>query len=125
MALQEYKHHSSRGRRKDRAGEEGHRDKHDAPRRQKSPPQNARPPCLGEPRGPQLGVQRHCVEDMGNVCPFVQILDLPVPQMADTVLEFFRLLDLPVAEQGIEVRKVSSSSWRSWAVLRAPQVVDF
>ena len=62
--------------------------------------------------------------DMGNVCPFVQILDLPVPQMVDTVLEFFRLLDLPVAEQVSEVPKVSSSSCPSRAVLKAPQVVE-
>ena len=64
------------------------------------------------------------MEDMGNVYPFVQILDLPVPQMADTVLEFFRLLDLPGAEQVIEVPKVSSSSCPSRAVLRAPQVLE-
>ena len=64
------------------------------------------------------------MEDMENVCPFVQILVLPVPQMVDTVLEFFRLLDLPVAEQVIEVPKVSSSSCPSRAVLKAPQVVE-
>ena len=58
MALSEYKHHSPRGRRKDRAGEEGHRDKDEAPRRQKPPPpQRSRPPCLGEPRGPQARVR--------------------------------------------------------------------
>ena len=69
-------------------------------------------------------MQRHYMEDMGNVCPFVQILCLPVLQMVDTVLEFFRLLDLPVVEQVIEVPKVSSSSCPSRAVLRAPQVVE-
>ena len=37
MALSEYKHHSPRGQRKDRAGEEGHRDEYEAPRRQKTP----------------------------------------------------------------------------------------
>ena len=55
--------------------------------------------------------------------PFVQILDLPVPQMVDTVLEFFRRLDLPVAEQVIEVPKVSPSSCPSRAVLREPQML--
>ena len=62
------------------------------------------------------------MEDMGNVCPFVQILDLLVPQMVGTVLEFFRLLDLPDDEHVIEAPKVSSSScfsrrhrwWNSW-----------
>ena len=56
------------------------------------------PEPVGEPQV-QARVQRHFMEDMGYVCLFVQILDLPVPQMVDTVLEFFRLLDLPVAEQ--------------------------
>ena len=60
------------------------------------------PEPVGEPQV-QARVQRHFMEDMGYVCLFVQILDLPVPQMVDTVLEFFRLLDLPVAEQVIEV----------------------
>ena len=64
------------------------------------------------------------MEDVGNVCPFVQILDLPVPQMVDTVLEFFRLMDLPITEQIIEVPKVSWSSCPSREVLKAPQVVE-
>ena len=63
---------------------------------------------VGEPQL-QARVQRHYKEDMGNVCPFVQILDLLVPQMVDTVLEFFRLLELPVAEQVIEVPKIVSA----------------
>ena len=52
---------------------------------------------LGEPQL-QARVQRHYLEDTSNVCPFLQILALPVPQMVDTVLEFFRLLEFPVAE---------------------------
>ena len=40
------------------------------------------------------------------------------------MLEFFRLLDLPVAEQVIEVPKVSSSSCPSRVVLKAPQAVE-
>ena len=56
-ALSEYKHHSSRGQRKDRAGEEGDEDKHDAPRRQKPfPPQ----PGESVPRDPvSRGGHRH------------------------------------------------------------------
>ena len=68
--------------------------------------------------------ERHCVEDMGTVCPFVQILNYPAPQIVDTVLNFFHLLNLPVAEQVVEVPKVSSSSCPSRAVLEAPQVVE-
>ena len=78
MALSEYKHHSSRGQRKDRATEEGHRDKYEAPRRQNPPPpQRSRPPCLGEPRVPQARVQKHTMEQLADVVPMVQILDCP------------------------------------------------
>ena len=57
------------------------------------------PEPVGEPQV-QARVQRHFMEDMGYVCLFVQILDLPVPQMVDTVLEFFRLLDLASCRAG-------------------------
>ena len=62
-----------------RAGEEGHRDEYEAPRRQKPPPPQpelfqlfeeepggSRPPCLGEPRGPQEKVQQCTVEQGGS-----------------------------------------------------------
>ena len=35
-------------------------------------------------------VERHFVEDPSELAPMVQILDAPVPQMVDSVLEFFR-----------------------------------
>ena len=101
MALSDFKHHSSRGQRKDRTGEEGHRDKYEAPRRQKPPPpQGSRPPCLGEPRGPQARIQQRTMEQLADVVPMVQILDTPVPQMVEQlpdVLRFFATL-LPVPE---------------------------
>ena len=91
MALSEFKHHSSRGQRKDRAGEEGHRDKYEAPRRQKPPPpQCSRPPCLGEPRGPQARIQQRTMEQLADVVPMVQILDTPVPQMVEQLLDVLR-----------------------------------
>ena len=76
----------------------------------------------GEPQL-QARVQRHYMEDMGNVCPFVQILELPVPQMVDNVMDSSRFMDLPIAEQVIEVPKVSSSC-PSRAVLREPQMAQ-
>ena len=79
------------------------------------------PEPVGQPQL-QARVQRHYTEDSGNVCPIVQILDLPVPQMVDTV--FFRLLELPVAEQVIEVPMVSSSSCPSRADLCEPQMAE-
>ena len=62
---------------------------------------------------------------MADVCPVVQTLDAPVPQMVDSVLEFFRRLDLPVAEQVIDVPMFSSpSSCPSRAALSEPQLVE-
>ena len=71
MALAEKLHHTSRGQRFARAGEEG-REEDDALRRQKPPPPQpelfqlydeepggSRPACLVAPRGPQEAVQRH------------------------------------------------------------------
>ena len=60
---------------------------------------------------------------MIDVSPYVQILDAPVPQVEDHALEFFRR-DLPVAEQVIDVPKISSSSCPSRTVLNEPQVVE-
>ena len=64
MALAEKLHRTSRGQRFARAWEEG-QEKHDELRRQRPPPPQpklfepggSRPPCLGEPRGPQEKVQ--------------------------------------------------------------------
>ena len=39
------------------------------------------PAPLSEVAGRQGKVVRHVMEDPDSVCPFVQILDLPVPQM--------------------------------------------
>ena len=63
------------------------------------------------------------MEDMGNVWLFVQILDLPVPQMVDNVTDA-RILDLPVADLVIDVPTISSSSCPSRAVPLEPQVVE-
>ena len=119
MALSEYKHHSSRGQRKDRAGEEGHRDENVAPRRQKPPP----PQGLGEPRGLQARVQKHTMEQLAHVLPMVQILDSPVPQMVDTVLDFFRSLDLPF-EQVTAVPKISLDRIPQRSADLVPQMME-
>ena len=57
--------------------------------------------------GHRWGVQRHTVEQMADVCPFVQILDDPVPQMENLLLEVCRTLDLVVPEQAIDVPKIT------------------
>ena len=51
-----------------------------------------RPAPLVEVR-PQGRVQRHAVEHIVDLSPFVQILDVPVPQMVDQLLEVLKMLD--------------------------------
>ena len=68
---------------------------------------------------------RHVVEHVAHVCPVVQTLDAPVPQMVDTVLEFFRALDPPVDKQVITVPKISTDRVSQRLVeRRLPQMVE-
>ena len=107
MALSETKHHTSRGQRKDRAWGEARDVLHgrvpEAP-----PPQGSRPPCLGEPRGPQERIQQRTMEQLADVVPMVQILDVLVPQVVDQLHDIMRFFDslLPVPEQVFEVSKI-------------------
>ena len=122
MALAESTHHTSRGQRFARAGEEG-REEHDALRRQRPPPPQpelfqlyeeepggSRPPCLGDPRGPQEQVQLRTMEPFADVVPMVQILDAPVPrrgeQLGDQLVEVLRKIDTRSSLQAIEVPKI-------------------
>ena len=61
---------------------------------------------------PQARVLRHVVAHTVEACPFVKILDAPVPQGGNQLLEAFRHLDLHIPEQVIEVPKISSSRRR-------------
>ena len=80
---------------------------------------------LSEVAGRQEVLVRHVVEHMADVCPVVQTVDAPVPQMVDTVLEFFRALDLPVDEQVIAVPKISTDRVSQRLVeRRVPQMVE-
>ena len=121
-----------------RAGEEGHEDKHDAPRRQKPPPPQpelfqlfeeeepggSRPPCLGEPRGPQEKVQQCTVEQLADVVPMVQILDTPGLLGEDQVVEVLRMLDVPAFEQVIAVPKISLDRVHQRSAVRRPQKAE-
>ena len=67
------------------------------------------------------------MEDLGSICPYVQILDLPVLHMVEQPVEvdtFFRLSFPAVAEQVIEVPKISCPSHAGRAALREPQLVE-
>ena len=112
-------------------------EEHDGLRRQKPPPPQLElfsleekpggglPAPLSKVVGKQEVLVRHVVEHMADVCPVVQTLDAPVPQMVDTVLEFFSAPDLPVAEQVIAVPKISTDRVSQRLVeRRLPQMVE-
>ena len=83
------------------------------------------PAPLSEVAGWQVRVERHVLEDLGTVCPFVQILDLPVPQTVDNVADALRILDRPMAEQVVEVPKISCSPWcPSRSLIPEPQEAE-
>ena len=148
MALAAFSHHSAlRRQTKARAGEEG-REEHDALRRQKPPPPQPElfsleeepggglPAPLSEVAGRQEVLVRHVVEDLGSVCPVVQILDLPVPHRMDhlaellnleeDVLDAGRLVDrfLQVPELVIEVPKISLDVIPLRTLVPEPQLVE-
>ena len=66
------------------------------------------PAPLSEVAGWQERVERHTAEHIVDICPFVQIFDVLVPQTGEQVVNFFRFLDAqsPV-EQVTDVPKNS------------------
>ena len=64
------------------------------------------------------------MEDLGELAPWVQILDLPVPQTVDYVADALRILDFPIAEQVIEVPRISCSPCPSRSPIPEPQSVE-
>ena len=84
-----------------------------------------RPTGLVEPPGPQERVPRHTVEQMADVTPMVQILDAPVPQMVEHVVDVLKIFDRGLAEQVIEVPKVTLQDVvPQRAVLCVPQLAE-
>ena len=94
------------------------------------------PAPLSEVAGRQEKVVRHVLEDLGSVCPFVQILDLPVPHRMDhlaellnleeDVLDAGRLVDrfFQVPELVIEVPKISLDVIPLRALVPEPQLAE-
>ena len=67
----------------------------------------ARPTPLVEVR-PLPGVLRHAAAHIEDIVPYVQILDVPVPQLGDRVVDLLREIDAPaLVEQVIAVPKIS------------------
>ena len=90
----------------------------------KEEPGGGRPAPLPEVAGRQVCLERHVMEDLGSVCPFAQILDLLVPQTASYVEDALRILDRPMAEQVIEVPKISCSPCTSRSLIPEPQSAE-
>ena len=87
-------------------------------------PAGGLPAPLSEVAGRQDKVVRHIMEDLGSVCPFVQILDLPVPQTVDYVADALRILDFPITEQVIEVPRISCPPCPSRSPIPEPQSAE-
>ena len=131
-----------RGPKTARAGEEDHEMHYTATVRTHPPPQVAgtefyelsdedvvpargsRPPCLGEPRGPQERDLPRTVEQIA--VPMVQILDALVTQMVEQLPDVMRFFDflLPVPEQVIEVPKILLDDVPMRTVVRDTQLVE-
>ena len=86
--------------------------------------QGGLPAPLSEVAGRQGKVVRHVMEDLGSVCPFVQILDLPVPQMVGDVTDTLRILDTPIAEQVTEVPKILTDVIPARSLVPDPQTAE-
>ena len=84
----------------------------------------SRPPCLGEPRGPQEQVQRQTMEQLADVAPMVPFLAVPVLQMADQPVNILQILDVPLPEQAIDVPKISLDSAPQRTMLPEPQLAE-
>ena len=113
MALAAAAHHSAqpnaalRGQKPGTRAKEGEvREEHQALRRQTRLPPGMRPALLVGVQ-PQGHVKRHFAEHLAELAPLVQILDAPVPQVVDNVMDAFRCLDQPMTEQVIEVPRIS------------------
>ena len=94
----------------------------------KTPPQGGRPAPLPEVAGWQGRLERHVMEDLGSICPSVQILAVPVLQVVEQPEEvdsFFRNFVPAVAEQVIEVPKLALLVCAvQRAALPEPQLVE-
>ena len=134
MALATVEHHSSgptanaapRGQTTSTSAREGEvREQHHGLRAQKRPLPGMRPAPLLEVL-PQVGVQRHTVEQRIEHTPYVQILDAPVPLMVEQLVDVLQLLDalVPVAEQVFDVPKMFIERIPPRTSVREPQLAE-
>ena len=85
----------------------------------------SRPDRLLDVSGPQERVQRRTMEQIVDCVPVVPLLDVPVPQMVDQLVEVLRPVDTMVPEQVIDVPKITSQDViPQRVVLRVPQMAE-
>ena len=77
-------------------------------------------PTLVEVR-PLPGVQRHTALHIVDILPYVQILDVPMPQLGNQVVEFMQKLDTETSVQVIEAPKLSHDSIPQRSAVCRPQ----
>ena len=64
------------------------------------------------------------MEDLGELAPLVQILDLPVPQLVDNVVDALRIPERPMAVQVVEVPKILVDIIPQRSVDLVPQMAE-
>ena len=73
---------------------------------------------------PQPGVLQHTAAHVVDILPYVQILEVPVPQLGNQVVEFMQTLDTATLEQVIEVPKLSQDRIPQRSAVRRPQKAE-
>ena len=89
------------------------------------PATGSRPDRLAGVR-PQERVQQHPVDQIVVTAPVLPILDVPVPLMGEQLVDVLRFFDTlcPVAEQVIDVPKISLEDIPARRLCREPQLVE-
>ena len=75
---------------------------------------------------PQERVQQHSADQIVDTAPALPILDVPVPLMGEQLVDVLRFFDTlcPVAEQVIDVPKISLEDIPARRLCREPQLVE-
>ena len=89
------------------------------------PATGSRPDRLAGVR-PQERVQQHPVDQIVDTAPALPILDVPVPLMGEQLVDVLRFFNTqcPVAEQVIDVPKISLEDIPARRLCRVPQLVE-
>ena len=130
-AMATFQHHSAQRQKTAKAGEAvrvaAHGEVPEAPLLQPvlfssfdEEPCGRRPASLAEPKVPQERVQRHTVEQLADFAPMVKILDNPVPQTVNQLIEIL----MNDVVQVIEVPKISQDFIPQRTLLSEPQLQE-